>query len=243
MSETQFIELPFCQGDISACAHISLSIAMFLLNGGTDALSAPFCINQPLMKRALDRGIMYYIEALKKRATNSPSDASKLFTSGVVVRESVMYFNQLGVLPWFESNVSSGFVILRTHVPTSGPIQGHTPRLLDEVERIYTRAQTGIDQAMILTSCKETRAVLMRRDGLWAYDSHGSTHSTLYYFPTVIKLLHYLIRCCRIYDDAAVLENVRQFENPQLRTIDCDFSTACNRLSEEFELVVLEMRR
>ena len=241
MNDTLVRNLPFCQGEISACAHISVSVASVLLHGGTMVLSAPLEANQKLMKAAMQRGIEYYIWALKKRRRDSPNDCSALFSAGKVVRESDLHAIENNTIPWFASSESSGWVILRASVtdPKYPTIGGFTPRLLDEVDRIYQKAKNGVPQAMLLTSCAETRIILMRTDGLWAYDSHGTTNSTLYYFKTISALLVYLLRRCRIFDENELERNVQQLENPDLRTIDCEFDNTRKDVVE-FELVVLE---
>lgn len=236
----QRLNLPCPQGEKNACAHIAVSVCSVILRNGRDVLCGGLVVNEDYIKRATERGVAFYDSKLASRRRETPEDKSVWFSPGVAVSEYAKRFER----PWFTHWSVSGCVTHRMAVygSTDG-IPGVMPRLVDELWRGNVRAlREHVDQALILTCRDYSRSIIMRDDGLWLYDSHGLTHSTLYYYDTLNALATHVLRLCGVTSEAEIAENLNQMNHPERRPIDCEFDATRADLTQ-FEIVVIEVRQ
>ena len=237
--------LPFAQGDVTACAHISVAVTSILLRNPTTALIPPLVVDQAAIKRGTTRGLNFYLMMLAERRRATPDDKSAYFSPGDAVYDYKKRLAAQSKVPWFEDRHESGYIALRARVPNehdtaTNASQGCMPRLVDELARAHHRATVDRKaQGIIMTCGAYTRSLIFREDGQWVYDSHGLACSALYYFSTLDAMATYLLRACGVLDDAQIAENLDQMHQPELRVPDCDFD-ATVRAGVEFEIVVIE---
>lgn len=98
--------LPFAQGGVTACAHISVAISAIILRNLDRVLVPPLVVHQEAFRRGTERGMRYYKAKLEERRRAKPPDMSSYFTADNAVSDC----RSSG---WFNDRTVRGYVTQR----------------------------------------------------------------------------------------------------------------------------------
>ena len=171
--------LPFPQGSVTACAHISVAVTSVILRNADTALIAPLVVDQAAIKRGTARGITYHGVMLAARRRNTPNDKSTYFSPGAAVDDYKKRLLAENKTPWFEDRHESGYVTKRAINDDDALHQ----RLVDERVRAAVasmRGDTGPDAlAAAVAMVVADEHVKMDSALAAAMDAHHSAEEAL----------------------------------------------------------------
>ena len=151
------LNIAFCQGRVTACAHICVAIAARLVRREAAMLAPHLVVDTEWLATAGRTGLESYRAALRKRQRETPDDKSKFFTAGRAVWRAAERMRAAGAEPFWDQVEHSGYFLVRGEVPPDANCAvGFTPSLIDAVEEAWRRAQTtGKYHAMVITDSSE----------------------------------------------------------------------------------------